>query len=60
MDHARARLDLFRREVERDHALDPAVQRELVAALSGTDPDYRTISSLRRRVGDLLQERYRA
>jgi tetratricopeptide (TPR) repeat protein len=60
LDRARARLDGFRSEVERDHALDPAVQRELVAALSGSNPDYENISSLRRRVGDLLEERYRA
>lgn len=59
-DRARGRLDVFRREVERDHALDPAVQRELVAALSGTNPDYENVSSLRRRVADLLEERYRA
>jgi tetratricopeptide (TPR) repeat protein len=60
LDRARGRLDVFRAEVERDHALDPAVQRELVAALSGANPDYENVSSLRRRVGDLLEERYRA
>jgi tetratricopeptide (TPR) repeat protein len=60
LDRARGRLEVFRAEVERDHALDPAVQRELVAALSGTNPDYENISSLRRRVSDLLEERYRA
>jgi tetratricopeptide (TPR) repeat protein len=60
LDRARGRLDVFRSEVERDHALDPAVQRELVAALSGTNPDYENISSLRRRVADLLEEKYRA
>jgi tetratricopeptide (TPR) repeat protein len=56
---ARQRLELFRAEVARDHALDPAVQKELVAALSGTNPDYQTISTLRRRIDDLLEERYR-
>lgn len=60
LDFARERLDVFRGEVERDHALDPAVQRELVAALSGSNPDYENISSLRHRVGGLLEERYRA
>jgi tetratricopeptide (TPR) repeat protein len=59
LERARQRLDLFRREVERDHALDPAVQRELIAALSGTNPDYQTISTLRHQAGDLLEERYR-
>jgi tetratricopeptide (TPR) repeat protein len=60
LDAARGRLEFFRREVERDHALDAAVQRELVAALSGTNPDYENISSLRHLVTDLLEERYRA
>ena len=60
LHRARARLDLFRREVERDHALDRVVQTELVAALSGTNPDYENVSSLRRRVEGLLEERYRA
>jgi len=60
MARARSRLDVFRREVERDHALDPAVQRELVAALSGKNPDYEHIGWLRRSVSDRLQERYRA
>jgi len=59
LGRARQRLDLFRREVERDHALDPAVQKELVAALSGANPDYQTISTLRRRIDELLEERYR-
>jgi tetratricopeptide (TPR) repeat protein len=59
LTRARLRLDLFRSEVERDHALDPAVQRELVGALSGANPDYQSISTLRRRIDALLEERYR-
>lgn len=57
---ARHRLDLFWAEVERDRSLDTAVLKELADALSGVDPNFERLSSLRRQASDLIQERHRA
>lgn len=57
---ARHRLDLFWTEVERDGALDRVVVQKLQAALTGTDPNYERLCSLRQEMNDLIQERYRA
>jgi tetratricopeptide (TPR) repeat protein len=57
---ARHRLDLFWTEIERDGSLDRIVVQKLQAALTGTDPNYERLCSLRQEVSDLIQERYRA
>lgn len=57
---ARRRLELFWSEVNRDTSLDPVVVQELSDALSGADPNYERLSSLRAQLSDLIQERYRA
>jgi hypothetical protein len=60
MDRAHHRLSLFWNEVERDGALDAVVARELADALSGADPNYERLSSLRGEIGQLIRQRYSA
>jgi len=59
-DHARAghRLELFRAEVARHRALDPAIIGQLEAALSGENPDFREIANLRQRAEEILRDRF--
>jgi tetratricopeptide (TPR) repeat protein len=58
-DNARAahRLDIFRAEVARHGALDPAIVRRLEAALSGADPDFEEVARLRQDAGQRIRER---
>jgi hypothetical protein len=51
---------VFWTEIERDRTLDPFVVRELAGALSGADPNYERLSTLRGQISELIQERYRA
>lgn len=60
LERARRRLALFWTEVRKDKSLDAAVVHELSVALSGADSTYQKLSSLRRQVSDLIQERYLA
>jgi tetratricopeptide (TPR) repeat protein len=59
LQRARHRLELFWTKIERDGALDRVVVQKLEAALTGADPTYERLSSLRRQVNDLIQEHYR-
>lgn len=59
-ERARHRLELFCNDLEGDKALDPVISRRLADALSGADPSYAMLSSLRREVSGLIEERYRA
>lgn len=58
LDRARSRLEIFWKEIARDGALDPSVRQELADALSGANPDYQAISSLRRQIDGMLKQRY--
>lgn len=60
IERARRRLDLFWAEIDRDGALDAVVIEELAGALSGADPNYEKLASLRSQLSDVIQERYRA
>jgi tetratricopeptide (TPR) repeat protein len=60
LERARRRLAFFWTEIRKDKALDAAVVHELSDALSGADTSYLKLASLRRKVSDLIQERYRA
>ena len=51
------RLEIFRAEVARHNALDPAILRKLDAALSGSDPDFEEVALLRESAGRMLRER---
>lgn len=57
-DRARRRLEIFWKEIARDKALDPTVCQQLADALSGANPDYQAISTLRRQIDGLLKQRY--
>jgi tetratricopeptide (TPR) repeat protein len=52
---ARHRLDLFLTDVRREQGLDPSVTRDLARVLSGADPDFEKLASLRRYVEEVLQ-----
>jgi tetratricopeptide (TPR) repeat protein len=54
---AAQRFEIFRTEVARHNALDPAIVRQLEAALSGGDPDLEAVAVLRRSAGQMLHER---
>ncbi len=54
---AAQRLEIFRAEVARHNALDPAIVRQLEAALSGGDPNLEEVAALRRSAGQMLRER---
>lgn len=58
-DPARAahRLEIFRAEVARHDALDPAIVRQLEVALSGSDPDLEGVAKVRRSAGEQMRER---
>ena len=60
-DHARAqhRLRLFWVEVERDGHLDRVVLEDLAGALSGSNPNFERLASLREVASTQIQERYR-
>jgi tetratricopeptide (TPR) repeat protein len=54
---AAQRLEIFRTEVARHDALDPIIVRQLEAALSGSNPDFEEIASLRESAGRMLRDR---
>ena len=60
-DHARAqhRLSLFWVEVERDGHLDQVILEDLAAALSGSNPNFERLATLREVASAQIQERYR-
>lgn len=60
-DPARAqhRLGLFWIEVERDGHLDRVVLEDLAGALSGSNPNFERLASLRELASNQIQERYR-
>jgi tetratricopeptide (TPR) repeat protein len=55
---AAQRLEIFRAEVTRHDALDPAIVRQLDAALSGSNPDFEEVALLRESAGRMLRERF--
>jgi tetratricopeptide (TPR) repeat protein len=61
-DLARAqhRLSLFWIEVERDGHLDRVILEDLAGALSGSNPNFEKLATLRELASDQIQERYRA
>jgi tetratricopeptide (TPR) repeat protein len=59
LDRARHRLELFQQEI-RDQVLDPAVTRDIADALSGSNPDFERLASLRQAVQEILQHAKRA
>jgi len=54
---AAQRFEIFRTEVARHNALDPAIVRQLEAVLSGSDPNLEEVAALRRSAGQMLRER---
>ena len=54
---ARHRLEIFRAQVARRDALDPSILRRLEQALSGRDPDFEELASLRESASQMLRER---
>ena len=54
---ARHRLEIFRAEVARSGALDPSILRRLEAAVSGQNPDFEELASLRESASQMLRER---
>ncbi len=54
---AAQRFEIFRREVARHNALDPAIVRQLEAMFSGGDPNLEEVAALRRSAGQMLRER---
>jgi len=54
---AAQRFEIFRTEVARHNALDPAIVRQLEAALRGGDPNLEEVAVLRRSAGQMLRER---
>jgi len=54
---AAQRFEIFRTEVARHNALDPAIVRQLETVLSGGDPNLEEVAALRRSAGQLLRER---
>lgn len=59
-EHGRAaqRFEVFRAEVTRFDALDPAIVRELEAALSGNNPNFEEVALLRESAGRMLRDRF--
>ena len=55
LERARHRLSLFWDEIQRDRTIDPAVARDIAAALSGTNPDFERLAMLRQQAEALLQ-----
>lgn len=55
---AAQRFEIFRTEVTRHNALDPAILRQLAAALSGNDPNLEEVALLRESAGQLLRARF--
>jgi tetratricopeptide (TPR) repeat protein len=51
------RFEIFRTEVARHDALDPAIVRQLEAALSGRDLDFEKVALLRESAGRMLRDR---
>ncbi len=54
---AAQRFEIFRTEIVRHDALDPAIVRQLEAVLSGEDPNLEEVAVLRRSAGQMLRER---
>jgi len=54
---AARRFEIFRADVARHDALDPAIVRQLEAALSGSHPDLEEVAALRESAGQMLRER---
>jgi tetratricopeptide (TPR) repeat protein len=54
---AAQRFEIFRAEVARHDALDPAFVRNLGGALSGSEPDLEEVAQLRESAGRMLRER---
>lgn len=54
---AAQRFEIFRTEVARHEALDPAIVRQLEAALSGRDPNFEEVALLRESAGRMLRDR---
>ena len=54
---ARHRLEIFRAEVARRDALDPSIVRRLEQALSGQNPDFEELASLRESASQMLRDR---
>jgi tetratricopeptide (TPR) repeat protein len=52
---ARHRLNLFWDEIQRDQTIDPTVARDIADALSGTNPDFEKLATLRQQAEALLQ-----
>ena len=51
------RFEIFRADVARHDALDPAIVRQLEAAFSGSHPDLEEVAALRESAGKMLRER---
>jgi tetratricopeptide (TPR) repeat protein len=60
LDRARHRLHLFWIEIDRDGHLDRVVIDELNSALSGANPNFERLASLRELAGNQIQKRYSA
>ncbi len=58
LDRAAQRFEIFRAEVARHDALDPAILRQLATALSGKQPDLEEVAQLRESAGQLLRQRF--
>lgn len=58
LERAAQRFEIFRAEVERHDALDPAIVRQLATALSGTDPNLEEVALLRESAGQILRTRF--
>lgn len=58
LGRAAQRFEIFRAEVARHDALDPAIVRQLATALSGTDPNLEEVALLRESAGQLLRTRF--
>jgi tetratricopeptide (TPR) repeat protein len=56
LTRARHRLEIFQEEIARQEGLDPGVTQEIARALSGTQPDFERVATLRREADGRLQE----
>jgi tetratricopeptide (TPR) repeat protein len=54
---AAQRFEIFRTDVVRHDALDPAIIRQLEAALSGRDPNFEEVALLRESAGRMMRDR---
>jgi tetratricopeptide (TPR) repeat protein len=58
LGRAAQRFEIFRAEVARHDALDPAILQQLATALSGNDPNLEEVALLRESAGQLLRARF--